>query len=75
MKYEDLQVTERTILNMNQMKTLVSCYKTLRDAQDKIMRLTLEFDDMDLHRLSKYIATDIGFAKGCLKARGESIDD
>jgi len=66
---------ERTTLNLNQMKTLVSCYKTLRDAQDKINRLTLDINDADLHRLSKYIAADIGFAKGCLRARGEVMDD
>jgi hypothetical protein len=58
-------------LNLLQLKTLRSCYKTLLEAQDKINRLTLQVDDEDLHALSKYIATDVGYARGCMKARGD----
>lgn len=59
-------------LNLLQLRTLISCYKTLREAQEKINRLTLQVDDEDLHALSKYIATDVGYARGCMRARGEN---
>ena len=53
------------------MKTLISCTKALREAQEKLDRLTLSLDDEDLHYLSKNIALTLGYANGCLKSRGE----